>query len=244
MRYARSAATIPKGGPPVAMTVTSREVAKGPAMTETEPNGCLAAILSLFGIRFGPVAAVAEVLPYLQRDDFLSPAELSFYRVLAAALADRTVICPKVNLNDLFFVSQPQQNQRYRNKIDRKHVDFLICHPATMRPACGIELDDSSHGRRDRRDRDQFVEQVFQSAGLPLVRIPARATYSPAELIAVIEPNLIHESTRRALATASQGTPTCPKCGIPMIQRVARQGPKAGNPFYGCPNFPKCREIA
>jgi len=212
-------------------------------MTATEPQGCLAAILFLLGIRLSEPSTAAETLPYRQRDDFLSAAELSFYRVLAAAIGQRAVICPKVNLNDLFFVSQPQQNQRYRNKIDRKHVDFVLCHPETLRPACGIELDDSSHARRDRQQRDQFVEQVFQAAGLPLVRVPVRAAYRPAELLALIEPSLVRQPTQRPIESTPMGVPNCPKCGIPMVQRVARQGSNAGNSFYGCPNFPKCREI-
>lgn len=35
----------------------------------------------------------------------------------------------------------------------------------------------------------------------------------------------------------------CPKCGAPMVKRTARRGPRAGTPFYGCSNYPKCRGI-
>lgn len=35
--------------------------------------------------------------------------------------------------------------------------------------------------------------------------------------------------------------PICPKCNIPMVKRTAKKGENAGNDFYGCPNFPKCR---
>ncbi len=35
----------------------------------------------------------------------------------------------------------------------------------------------------------------------------------------------------------------CPKCGAPMVRRKAAKGPNAGNEFYGCSNFPKCRAI-
>lgn len=35
----------------------------------------------------------------------------------------------------------------------------------------------------------------------------------------------------------------CPKCGAEMVERVATKGVNAGNSFYGCSNFPKCREI-
>jgi ssDNA-binding Zn-finger/Zn-ribbon topoisomerase 1 len=35
--------------------------------------------------------------------------------------------------------------------------------------------------------------------------------------------------------------PACPKCGSSMVKRKARKGKYAGNEFYGCPTYPKCR---
>lgn len=213
-------------------------------MTET-PRGCLAAILALFGIKLGDAATSSAELPYRQRDDFLSAAELSFYRVMMNALGNRVIICPKVNLADIFFVLRPNENQRHRNKIDRKHVDFLICEPMTMKPRCAVELDDSSHARRDRQERDEFVDQVFNVAGLPLVRVPAQAGYSPAALLSLIEPHLFAGSGTAATAGDSPPStnPSCPKCGVPMVARVAKKGTNAGQSFYGCPNYPRCKEI-
>ena len=89
-------------------------------------------------------------------------------------MGDRGFVCPKVNLGDIFFVTRPSENQSFRNKVDRKHVDFLVCHPQTMKPLFGVELDDKSHSRSDRVERDVFVEKVFDAAGLPLVRKAAR----------------------------------------------------------------------
>ncbi|HID54582.1 MAG TPA: hypothetical protein EYP41_21405 [Anaerolineae bacterium] len=40
--------------------------------------------------------------PYHLRDDFLSPAELNFYRVLRTAVSDWAIIFTKVSLGDLF----------------------------------------------------------------------------------------------------------------------------------------------
>jgi hypothetical protein len=34
---------------------------------------------------------------------------------------------------------------------------------------------------------------------------------------------------------------TCPSCGGPMKLRTARRGESAGEKFYGCTKFPKCR---
>lgn len=35
----------------------------------------------------------------------------------------------------------------------------------------------------------------------------------------------------------------CPRCGGELVLRVAKKGANAGNQFYGCSNFPKCRYI-
>lgn len=35
----------------------------------------------------------------------------------------------------------------------------------------------------------------------------------------------------------------CPKCGSPLVLRTAKKGDNAGNRFYGCSAFPKCRYI-
>lgn len=212
-------------------------------MTAMEPRGCLATILSLFGIRLGPEAP-SKGLPYRLRDDFLSPAEFSFYQVLARSLGGRAVICPKVRLGDIFFVGSTG-SQGYRNKIDRKHVDFLLCDPATMKPRCGIELDDASHARRERQRRDEFVDHVFEASNLPLVRVPAKAAYNPSELAALLEPHLSvgPVATPTPVFAPGREPPVCPKCGISMVERVAKKGPNAGKTFFGCSNYPKCREF-
>jgi len=36
-------------------------------------------------------------------------------------------------------------------------------------------------------------------------------------------------------------TPSCPSCGIKMTQRTTKKGKNIGNKFWGCINFPKCR---
>ena len=35
----------------------------------------------------------------------------------------------------------------------------------------------------------------------------------------------------------------CPRCGGTMILRTAKKGANAGNQFYGCSNYPKCRYV-
>ncbi len=40
-----------------------------------------------------------------------------------------------------------------------------------------------------------------------------------------------------------QNSPRCPRCGRPMRRRTARQGPHAGQVFWGCTGYPECRGI-
>lgn len=36
-------------------------------------------------------------------------------------------------------------------------------------------------------------------------------------------------------------TTICPKCSEPLVLRTVKSGPKAGNRFFGCSTFPRCR---
>ncbi|MCP5303445.1 MAG: DUF2726 domain-containing protein [Pseudomonadales bacterium] len=190
------------------------------------------------------------MFPYHMRDNFLSPAELNFYNVLKAAVDGNATICTKVNLNDIFYVKQGDTSRFriYTNKIDRKHVDFVLCNPVSMRPLVALELDDRSHQRKDRQERDAFVDSVFEAANLPLVHIQARRSYQHDKLKSHLEPYLKIEPTNNApMAKAplpeETTSPTCPKCGSMMILRTAKKGTNAGNQFWGCSNYPQCRTM-
>ena len=200
-----------------------------------------------------PKTAV-KVYPYQLRDDFVTKAEHSFYMVMRSIVPDTAVVLAKVSLGDLFYVKSGDNSEfrTYTNKIDRKHVDFLLCDAKTMRPIAGIELDDKSHQREDRKARDDFVEQVFQSAKLPLVRFPAKFSYSTAELSAALKPyvnvNVPAAPTNplagtAPIAPAQKTAPTCPKCGSEMVLRTAKNGANQGEQFWGCSKYPNCRGI-
>jgi hypothetical protein len=236
--------------------------------SSTAKPGCLAGILSLIGIKPNKPSILFEkthqdepvdIFPYRVRDDFLSPAEHSFYQVLRQMVGEHFAICPKVSLADIFFVYRPNENMSAYNRINRKHVDFLICDPKTMQPRFAIELDDRSHQRPERQERDDFVDGVFEEARLPLVHVPVQAAYNTAELGGLFKGALQRWGTPQskpatpagktelaeiASNPAAQPAPFCPKCGVRMVLRTAKNGHHAGQPFYGCPNYPRCREVA
>jgi hypothetical protein len=213
--------------------------------TVNEKSSAWTEFLRLFGIGAQP-AQTTGGLPYRTRDDFLSPSEISFYHVLRSVIGDQATICPKVGLADLFFVERPNVNQGARNRIAQKHVDYVLCAPTSMRPLVGIELDDSSHARADQEERDEFVDKVFQVAGLPLFHVQAQICYNTNELAARLAQYLTPSSVPSQSSTeetATEAPPLCPKCQLPMILRTAWRGEHQGKQFYGCPNYPRCNEM-
>lgn len=189
--------------------------------------------------------------PYLVRDDFLSAAELSYFKVLQTVVGTRGVLFTKVGLRDLFYVKLEDRSEfrTYTNKIDRKHVDFLLCDSVTLRPILGIELDDKSHQRADRQERDAFVDEVFSAAGLPLLHVPVKRAYTlesvTQQLLPYLEktaisPDISPPPIVESRAETTTSAPRCPKCGSEMILRTSK---KAGNQFWGCSQYPQCRGV-
>lgn len=49
----------------------------------------------------------------------------------------------------------------------------------------------------------------------------------------------------KLLTIATEGdytTPTCPSCGVKMVQRTAGKGRSEGSSFWGCRNYPRCKQ--
>jgi predicted RNA-binding Zn-ribbon protein involved in translation (DUF1610 family) len=188
---------------------------------------------------------------YRLTDNFLSASEQSFFQVLKTCVPTGVHITTKVRLADLFYVPRSaEKRQGQINKIDRKHVDFLLCDAATMRPLVAIELDDSSHQAENRIERDIFVDEVFRKADFPLIHFQAKRGYNPNEISARLGSYLGASPipsapvqmapVRRQSATEP---PLCPKCGSRMVLRTIKSGERAGQQLYGCSNYPQCRGV-
>jgi hypothetical protein len=147
-------------------------------------GGCLA---FLFG--GGPPSGRGTVrsgqpLPYRRKDYLLTQGERAFYLVLCRAVdADRHRVFCKVRLGDLLWMPKgTDKRQSHWNRIQSKHADFVVCSADVLRPLVVIELDDRSHERSDRRERDRFVDQALAAAGLPVIHVRAQASYNAAQI--------------------------------------------------------------
>jgi very-short-patch-repair endonuclease len=183
--------------------------------------------------------------------ELFTPAERSFYGVLEQALAGEFKVFGKVRLGDLV---QPARGlsqsvrTRSRNRIQQKHVDFVLCRPDNLEVAGVVELDDASHGRKDRADRDDFVDQALASAGVPVLHVPARKAYAVAEVRAKLAESFAlkpaaAEAAKAPEALAVAAEPEKPSVQVPVAQpqvtaEVAQ--PAAGPPVAASPAAPVC----
>jgi len=191
-----------------------------------------------------PLKELDERLPYRLREQFMSTPELALLRVLQSMVQNYYVICPKVALNDIFYIVRPNENVHFFNKIFRKHVDFLLCEPDTLKPAFGIELV-KPIARNETREADKFMEDLFLSAGLPLVHVPSNDHYDENDLAELFKFSIVkvrNTGSLRASAKADS-VPMCPLCGRMMVLRIHRGGPDEGKKYYGCMDSPKCSGV-
>ncbi len=182
-----------------------------------------------------------ELLPYRLRDHFLTTPEIVLLRTLREMTQDRYVIFAKVALTDIFSIVRPNENVHYFNKLFRKHVDFLLCNPQSLRPQIGIELV-RPIPPGGTRSADQFMEDLFLTAGLPLVQVSPNDHYEIRELVNLFQAAVgkAKQMERRVAGLSREAVPMCPVCGKMMVLRTHRSGPLSGQLYYGCIDNPVC----
>jgi restriction system protein len=70
----------------------------------------------------------------------------------------------------------------------------------------------------------------------------AQVTQSVAKLDAVKKnPNSTLRDHLASLKQRHESTTTCPRCGHPLLKKIARKGALAGQSFLGCSQYPACK---
>ena len=116
-----------------------------------------------------------------RRGRFLSANEKCFLGALDAALGGGYRVFAQVRLAELVVVDGSSSDARKSaalKKVFGKSSDFVICSARTFDPIAAIEVDDRTHLLPARRERDVFVNAVFQEIGMPLLRVTAKRNYS------------------------------------------------------------------
>ena len=118
-----------------------------------------------------------------------------------------------------------------------------------------VELDDKSHNKQGRQDRDEFLGRAMEAAGVPLFHFQAKKGYSIQEVWNELSSKLeitdtdegaekiVSEQATDASVEPIETVKLCPSCGGDMIMRKAKKGENVGQEFWGCSNYPKCRIV-
>ena len=183
--------------------------------------------------------------PYKKLDALFSPAERSFLGVLTQAVDNKYLIFGKVRVADVITPKEGLARSTWQtafNKISRKHFDYVLCDKDDLSVVCVIELNDSSHNSKERKQRDAFLERSCLSAKLLLLQFTARARYNVAEVQSTLETALMDAGSKRSSKQSiTTDEKQCPRCSAVMIKKVAKKGKKPGSEFWACSAFPKCR---
>lgn len=108
---------------------------------------------------------------YQAKQYFMTKSENDFFRMLNNVAGDRYFIFPQVHLSAILDEKIKGQNWKAAFKhINGKSIDYVLCDKQSLKPVYAVELDDYTHNYSNRQERDQEVERMFQSAGIPLVR--------------------------------------------------------------------------
>ena len=142
----------------------------------------LLGILAVFKFLRGRVRGDS---PYEAKGNLLTPAELKFLGVLDQVVGSHYRIMAQVRLADIIKVKKGLDKSTRSsafNRIKAKHLDFVACDPSDVSVKFAIELDDSSHKEAKRMERDAFLNDAMQSAGIPLYRFAVKREYDPREI--------------------------------------------------------------
>ena len=175
-------------------------------------------------------------LSFTKRDVLFTPAERSFFGVLEQALEGRYRVFGKVRLGDIVKPAKGLSNSKRataQNKVNQKHVDFVVCTASNLAVIGVVELDDKSHERDDRAGRDRFIDQTLADAKIPIVHFPAQKGYEIAEVRAKLAVGLA-AGAPPAVQSASVAVSPVPEKVVAMPV-AEKQAPVAATPKPATP---------
>lgn len=110
-----------------------------------------------------------------KKANLLTDNEQNIYKTirLIAEKYNFTVLS-KVRLADIAKVNPALDNVEWWSnfgKVKSKHIDFALAKKENLDVVLVIELDDSTHLKRDRIERDAFVDSVFNEIGIPILHV-------------------------------------------------------------------------
>jgi hypothetical protein len=124
---------------------------------------------------------------YYAKPYLMTTRENEFFKLLNDIFGAKWFVIPQVHLSSLLNhkVKGQNWNGAFRH-INGKSVDYVLVGKESYKIICAIELDDSTHSRADRIERDNEINRIFHEAKIPLARIGKFENMSRQEIVGVI----------------------------------------------------------
>lgn len=118
-----------------------------------------------FALLYKPKEKIKLNSKYERKATMLTKPEYDFLRLLRGISPEKYEVIPQVALAN---VIDKKTNTSYRNELFRV-CDYCFVDRDTFEPLLLVELNDRSHLRADRQERDAKVAAICADAKLPLV---------------------------------------------------------------------------
>ena len=106
--------------------------------------------------------------------------EMKFYNVLLEIAKELDyILFSQVSLYNIISIQDNldySTHTKYFNKIASKSIDFVLVDKKCRIKLC-IELDDNSHKKKNRIERDNFINELFKELEIDLLRYPVYNVY-------------------------------------------------------------------
>lgn len=124
---------------------------------------------------------------YYAKSYVMTSRENDCFKILNEIFSSKWFVVPQVHLSALldYRVKGQNWNAAFRH-INGKSVDFVLIGKESYKVVCAIELDDSTHSKPDRKERDIEIERMFKGARIPLARISKFESMTKPEIAKVV----------------------------------------------------------
>ena len=119
--------------------------------------------------------------------------EMKFYTVLLEIAKELDyILFSQVSLYNIISMQDNldySTHTKYFNKIASKSIDFVLVDKKCRVKLC-IELDDNTHKKKSRIERDKFINELFKDLEINLLRYPVYNVYYKETLKRKIQENI------------------------------------------------------
>lgn len=142
-------------------------------------TGCavMAGLIALVRLIKELSGKTAQASNYRKKATYISRAEWEFLQVLREIVGSKYEVCVQAPLVSVI----DKVSGGYRNELFRV-ADYLIVDPISFAPLLLVELNDATHNRSDRQERDRKVTRICEEAGMPLVAFTTAEAHNVPEV--------------------------------------------------------------